>query len=302
MKLSECTDQRGSDNLCSPSSCPPLLPLQHVLGAETGGLALRVQVHATEQRVEDTVRNLTELEDSLKRSWAAPAEVNASAGPASTAAQQSSASSSSSTAVALQQQPAAALERLLEPEQQQQAPAQQQEQQRQQQQQRGKRGDGLQSTLTLPERLKNFWYPVDFSSRLGADKMLTLELFEEVGPCRIGDMSFFRKYSLRRARAPCGAALLARGGLVGVRQTGLSALEARSAAQGSTKGPRAIAAASADAASMPATSAQRRASQPLVPSQGPWLGRPKRAWQCLRMHSFLGTFCGRRVYCTQASI
>ncbi len=54
-------------------------------------------------------------------------------------------------------------------------------QNQQQPQPRGKRGSGLQSSLALPEALKNFWYPVEFSSRLGADKMLTLELFEEVG-------------------------------------------------------------------------------------------------------------------------
>jgi hypothetical protein len=47
------------------------------------------------------------------------------------------------------------------------------------QQRRRQRPNGLHSDLTLPEQLREFWYPAEFSSRLVAGKMLPLELFGE---------------------------------------------------------------------------------------------------------------------------
>ncbi|GAB4815962.1 hypothetical protein N2152v2_003008 [Parachlorella kessleri] len=140
------------------------------------------QVHATEQRVEDTVSHLTELEGNLRRAWAASPP--AASGAEALAAQQTAISSTPtvmpSTATRIAALPPPVLEE---------AAVQQivQEQQRQQQQaveepasrRCGKRSNGLESSLSLPEGLKNFWYPVEFSSRLPSDEMVTVELFEE---------------------------------------------------------------------------------------------------------------------------
>lgn len=46
-------------------------------------------------------------------------------------------------------------------------------------QQRQSRRAGLEASLAIEPQLKQFWYPVDFSSRLTADKMVPIELFGE---------------------------------------------------------------------------------------------------------------------------
>ena len=41
------------------------------------------------------------------------------------------------------------------------------------------RGEGLQSGLELPNELKDFWFPVAFSSQIKGDEMVAMELFGE---------------------------------------------------------------------------------------------------------------------------
>lgn len=40
-------------------------------------------------------------------------------------------------------------------------------------------GEGLHSGLELPNELKDFWFPVAFSSQLKGDEMVAMELFGE---------------------------------------------------------------------------------------------------------------------------
>ena len=44
---------------------------------------------------------------------------------------------------------------------------------------RRSRGESLHSDLDLPDELKDFWFPVAFSSQLKGDEMVTMELFGE---------------------------------------------------------------------------------------------------------------------------
>ncbi len=42
-----------------------------------------------------------------------------------------------------------------------------------------KRNMGLQSSMVLEDQLKNFWYPVEFASRMKEDLMVPIEMFNE---------------------------------------------------------------------------------------------------------------------------
>lgn len=142
---------------------------EQIAGMQAELAAAHVAIHRSEGRLSDTVQNLSELEASVQRAFGA-----------------SGASSSSTAAAAAVVGPAT-------PEA---APQQKQQQVVQQQQRRapatqrpaapvqrsGRRsGSGLASSLAIPELLKDYWFPAEFSASLTEGKMVPFELFNEVG-------------------------------------------------------------------------------------------------------------------------
>eukprot|EP00887_Chlorella_sp_A99_P000127 scaffold16.g127.t1 len=115
--------------------------LEEQIAGLQGELAVaHVQVHKSEAQLQESVANLSQLEASLQA--AMPEALAAAAASAATA-------------------PA--------------PPAPRPRSQREQRQRSARAG--LESSLELPDALKPFWYPLEFSANLGADMLVPLELF-----------------------------------------------------------------------------------------------------------------------------
>ena len=132
-----------------------------------------LQIHRSEERLRDSVQNLTDLEGSVRAAFGGDGQLAAASWDAAGAA----AAAAAAQAATPQAGPAA------EP-----APQVQRAQQRRR---RGGRDSGLSSTLAIPEQLRDFWFPVEFSASLEEDKMVPFELFGQVrceqgGACTAG--------------------------------------------------------------------------------------------------------------------
>lgn len=139
--------------------------------------AAHVQIHRSEGRLRDTVANLTELEKSVRRSFGPGAWTN---GPAVATVK---AAAVPATAAAAAAAPEAATQQRPRPRPAAPAPPAQ----RAAEPRSGSRA-GLASRgkpgLAIPEQLKDYWFPVEFSASLVADRMVPFELFGEVrGRC-----------------------------------------------------------------------------------------------------------------------
>lgn len=144
--------------------------------------AAHVQIHRSEGRLRDSVANLTELEQNVRRSFGpgswtegptvAAVEARAAAAAPAAAAVAEAAASAAAPATApeaaqQQQRPAAPAARAAQP--------------------RSGSRPGLASRgkpgLVIPEQLKDFWFPVEFSASLVEDRMVPFELFGDVRRC-----------------------------------------------------------------------------------------------------------------------
>ena len=136
--------------------------------------AAHVQIHRSEGRLRDTVANLTELENSVRRSFGPSSWTD---GPAVAPAKAVAAPAAAAAATAA---PEAAVQQRPRPRPAAPAPPAQ----RTAEPRSGGRA-GLASRgkpgLAIPEQLKDYWFPVEFSASLVADRMVPFELFGEVG-------------------------------------------------------------------------------------------------------------------------
>jgi hypothetical protein len=173
--------------ICSASSCCPFLALQvvavlnpiageqmqRVLEEQIAGMqaelaAAHTQIHRSEDRLRGTVERLTQLEGSVRSTFSSPSDAPLAARSWDEAT--AATAPAAAAAVAMRTRLAAAAastEELAQPQLQ-----QPRRQQRQQQ-----RRAGLESSLEIPEQLKDHWFPSEFSASLTAGKMVPLELF-----------------------------------------------------------------------------------------------------------------------------
>ncbi|EFN53751.1 hypothetical protein CHLNCDRAFT_136354 [Chlorella variabilis] len=136
---------------------------EQIAGMQRELAAAHTQIHRSEGRLQDTVQHLTRLEGSVRQAFGGAAEAPPAARSAGGAAASAAATAAASTQTATSTP----------------APAHTQQAPRRAQQQRQRRGrdDGLASSLTLPEQLKDHWFPAEFSASLAEGKMVPFELF-----------------------------------------------------------------------------------------------------------------------------
>ncbi|KAI3425305.1 hypothetical protein D9Q98_009070 [Chlorella vulgaris] len=147
--------------------------MQRVLEEQIAGMqaelaAAHTQIHRSEDRLRGTVERLTQLEGSVRSTFSSPSDAPLAARSWDEAT--AATAPAAAAAVAMRTPLAAAAastEELAQPQLQ-----QPRRQQRQQQ-----RRAGLESSLEIPEQLKDHWFPSEFSASLTEGKMVPLELF-----------------------------------------------------------------------------------------------------------------------------
>lgn len=174
--------------------------------------AAHVQIHRSEGRLRDSVANLTELENSVRRSFGPGAWTD---GPAVAAAEPAAAAAPQATAATAEvAAPAAAPLAPEAAQQQRRRPAVAPPAQRAAQPRGGGRA-GLSSRgkpgLAIPEQLKDFWFPVEFSASLVEGRMVPFELFGDVSWGRLLGAGCCLARGLQHVGAPASA-----GGLLAV--------------------------------------------------------------------------------------
>ncbi|KAL4419930.1 hypothetical protein ABPG75_007028 [Micractinium tetrahymenae] len=146
---------------------------EQIAGLQQELAQAHTQIHRTEGRLRGTVQNLTELEQSVRSTFgsASDADLVATRWDAAGAAAAASSSAAASTATA------AAAAGITLPARPAAAPARQGAALRRRRQ---GRDAGLSSVLAIPEQLKDYWFPVEFSASLGEGKMVPFELFGQM--------------------------------------------------------------------------------------------------------------------------